>query len=219
LGLGVQYRAGGVGLEVGGDWYDAFWVDDQSTVALVVGDVVGRGIAAAATMGQLRSAVRALAASGMGPGALLQALDRFSQRHDVGLNTTLVYAELNLAQGALVWACAGHPPPVLLEAGADPRLLMDGRSAPIDAYVGDVRPLVEGHATLAASDVILFYTDGLVERRGVSIDRGIELLLETARLETGEDAPRMARRVFESLRDTEHSDDTCIVAAQLCPPS
>ena len=78
LAVEVVYRPAQAGLEVGGDWYDAFWLDDgQTTAALVVGDVVGRGIEAAAVMGQLRSAIRALASTGLAPGPLLDALDGF----------------------------------------------------------------------------------------------------------------------------------------------
>ena len=80
---------------------------------MVVGDVVGRGIVAAATMGQLRSAVRALASTGLTPGPLLDALDSYARRHEVGQMTTLAYAELDLDSGVLVLACAGHPPPAM----------------------------------------------------------------------------------------------------------
>ena len=113
----VAYRPAVRGLEVGGDWYDAFWLDAGDTVGLVVGDVVGRGIDAAATMGQLRSAVRALASTGLPPGRLLDALDALRRRHAVGQMTTLVYAQLDLGSRRLRYACAGHPPPLILEPG------------------------------------------------------------------------------------------------------
>ena len=94
LELEVAYHPAEAGLEVGGDWYDAFWLDEGATIGLVIGDVVGRGIGAAATMGQLRSAVRALASTGLGPGRLIDALDAYAHRHDVGRMTTLICAEL-----------------------------------------------------------------------------------------------------------------------------
>ncbi|HEY2438354.1 MAG TPA: SpoIIE family protein phosphatase, partial [Solirubrobacteraceae bacterium] len=106
LGLEIFYSSAVRGTEVGGDWYDAFWVVDQRTVGLVVGDVVGRGITAAATMGQLRSALRALASTGLSPAATLAALEEYSRRHDVGQMTTLVYAQLDLDSGLLRFACA-----------------------------------------------------------------------------------------------------------------
>ena len=134
LAVDVFYRPAQAGLEVGGDWYDAFWLDDERTVAaLVVGDVVGRGIEAAAAMGQLRSAIRALASTGLAPGPLLDALDGFVARHRVGRMTTVAYAQLDVATGGLRYACAGHPPPILLAPGVAPRLLWDGRSVPLDS--------------------------------------------------------------------------------------
>jgi hypothetical protein len=102
-------------------------------VALVVGDVVGRGIGAAATMGQLRSASRAPAAGRPDPGALIDALEGYARRHAVGRLATLVYAELELPTGRLRFTCAGHPPPVLMCPGEPARLLWEGRSTPLDA--------------------------------------------------------------------------------------
>ena len=117
LEIGVAYHPAERGLEVGGDWYDAFWLDAGDTVGLVIGDVVGRGIGAAATMGQLRSAVRALASTGLPPGRLLDALDAYAERHEVGQMTTLIYAQLGLGSRRLRYACAGHPPPLILGPG------------------------------------------------------------------------------------------------------
>ncbi|MDQ3739512.1 MAG: SpoIIE family protein phosphatase, partial [Actinomycetota bacterium] len=108
--VGVEYRAAVRGTEAGGDWYDAFWVDRPRRLALVVGDVVGRGLEAAATMGQLRSAARALASTRPAPGELLVALDEFSRRHEVGQMTTVVCAHVDVAARRLRYACAGHPP-------------------------------------------------------------------------------------------------------------
>ena len=99
--LGVAYVPADRGLEIGGDWYDAFWLEPGERVGLVVGDVVGRGLTAAATMGQLRSAVRALASTGFEPGALLEALSEFSRRHAVGQMATVAYAEVDVRQGCM----------------------------------------------------------------------------------------------------------------------
>jgi PAS domain S-box-containing protein len=211
LELAVKYQAGGVGLEVGGDWYDAFWVDDEETVAVLVGDVVGRGIRAAATMGQLRSAVRALASTGLGPGALLDALDRFARRHDIGLNTTLVYAELDLARAELRWACAGHPPPLFLQPDTPASFLWEGRSAPLDAYLGNAPPRQEGITAFERGDTLLLYTDGLIERRAATIDDGLERLLEQADAYRDEPAEGLASGVFRALHDAEHNDDVCLL--------
>ena len=115
--LEVAYRPAEEGLEVGGDWYDAFWLDEPTKMGLVVGDVVGRGIEAAATMGQLRSAVRALASSDPGPARLLDGLELYVQRYGVGQMATVVYAELEPVARRVRYVCAGHPPPAVLPPG------------------------------------------------------------------------------------------------------
>jgi sigma-B regulation protein RsbU (phosphoserine phosphatase) len=208
--VGVEYRAAGAGLEVGGDWYDCFWIGDDR-LALVVGDVVGRGIGAAATMGQLRSAVRALASTGLGPAALLAALELFVQRHEVGMNTTIVYAELDLPGGQLAWACAGHPPPLLVRAGKEPCYLWEGRSAPIDSYVGKPPERRGGSTAFGPGDTVLLYTDGLVERRNATIDDGLDGLIEAVAARPDEPAPGLAASTVRALEDTTHADDTCLL--------
>ena len=110
--IATVYRPGSETLEVGGDWYDVFRLGD-TTLALVVGDVVGHGLDAAVAMGQLRGAVRALAPTGS-PSHVLDALDLFVEQVPQGAMATLAYAELDLEDGRLTYACAGHPPPLLL---------------------------------------------------------------------------------------------------------
>lgn len=109
LELEISYAPAVRGTAVGGDWYDDFWLGEDKTVGLVVGDVVGRGITAATTMGQLRSAVRAFASSGLAPAAVLTALDEFSRRHRIGQMMTLVYAQLgSRPHDARVAGCRPH---------------------------------------------------------------------------------------------------------------
>lgn len=161
--IGTWYRPASDTLEVGGDWHDSFLVG-QNRVAIVVGDVVGRGIRAAATMGHLRSAVRALAATDPGPAGLLERLDRFVDRFEDGRMSTVAYGLLDLTTGRLRYACAGHVPPLLIEPGRGERFLWAGRSTPIAAYAG-MKPRVEAEVALRPGSRLLFYTDGLVERR------------------------------------------------------
>ncbi|MCA1690376.1 MAG: serine/threonine-protein phosphatase [Actinobacteria bacterium] len=176
LSVEVAYHPAERGLEVGGDWYDAFWVLDDHTAGLVIGDVVGRGLQAAAAMGQLRSAVRALASTGLGPAALLTALDRYAARHGVGWMTTLVYAELCLASRRLRYACAGHPPPVIVSPGREPEFAWEGRSMPLAAHLQAGRPRGEATCELAPGSTVLLYTDGLIERRDQPLDEGMTRL-------------------------------------------
>ncbi len=207
----VVYRPGVSGLEVGGDWYDAFDVVDGTTFGLVIGDVVGRGIEAAATMGQLRSAVRALASTGLGPGCLLEALDGYARRHGVGQMATLVYAELDVESGALRYSCAGHLPPLVLPADGDPHYLWEGRSPALDAFgVAARRP--QGACTLRPGSALMLYTDGLVERRDRPLDEGLEALRAVvARLGPRAD---LADAVSRELGDDGHDDDVCVVVTQ-----
>jgi sigma-B regulation protein RsbU (phosphoserine phosphatase) len=219
LATEVVYRPAVRGQEVGGDWYDAFWIDEPGTLALVVGDVVGRGIGAAATMGQLRSAVRALASTGLSPAALLDGLDRYARTHGVGRMATLAYAEVDVATRRVRYACAGHPPPALLEPGRPARLLWDGRSLPLDAHAV-VHPRAEATLALAAGGALVLYSDGLVERRDRLMDAGLDELL--AVLERVRDAPgpggladAMARRLLARAGPT---DDVCVLALRLTAP-
>jgi PAS domain S-box-containing protein len=211
--LGVTYHPAVRGLEVGGDWYDAFWLGDPGPLGVVVGDVVGRGIGAAATMGQLRSAVRALASTGLSPARLLEALDAFAHRHDVGELTTLVHAQLELDAGRLHYACAGHLPPVLAAPGEPARYLWEGRSLPLDAVPG----LSRTHAAcdFPVGALLVLYTDGLVERRDRALDRGMAELL--AAIERLRELP--AAELSDALVDVLTSrdgraDDVCVLALQ-----
>ncbi len=162
-------------LEVGGDWHDAFTLPG-GRVGIVVGDVVGRGLRAASAMGQLRSAVRALAGAGLEPAAVLAHLDTFVEQVDDARYATLAYAQVDPASGEVLLAAAGHMPPVIVEADGATRLFMDGRSPPLGAADPDV-PRAQARLELSPGAGFLLYTDGLVERRTEPIDAGLDRLL------------------------------------------
>ena len=185
-------------------------------VGLVVGDVVGRGIEAAATMGQLRSAVRALASTGLGPAALLSALDGYSARHGVGRMTTIVYAELELADAA---CCATRAPGTRRRrssAGDEPRLLWEGRSPPLDALPGAARAAAGGRlSSWPPARTVLLYTDGLVERRRQTLTDGLdELLRHGAALREATPAA-ITTLLLRDMPDRDHADDVCLLAARV----
>jgi serine/threonine-protein kinase RsbW len=215
LEVEVAYRPAVSGLDVGGDWYDAFWLDERDTVGLVIGDVVGRGIGAAATMGQLRSATRALASTGLSPGSLLEALDAYAERHDVGRMTTLICAQLGLGSRRLRYACAGHPPPVILSPGEEPCFAWDGRSTPLDVRFGANDPRAEAAITLAPGSTVLLYTDGLVERRSESLTDGMDRLLRVAADHRDDPVATLVGAVVRALHDPAHVDDVCLLAARV----
>lgn len=208
------YLPGVQGTQAGGDWYDAFWIDEPQVVALVVGDVVGRGISAAATMGQLRSAVRALAATGLGPAELLEALDSYSNRHAVGQMTTIVYAELELDTRALRFACAGHPPPLVASAAGRSELLWGGRSSPINAF-GDRVQRPEDTRTLAIGSTVLLYTDGVIEERRRSLDAGFEHLQAMVTVAASEQPLAELLQNLAGSQPVGHADDICLLGARL----
>ena len=212
--VATAYRPAMAELEVGGDWYDAFLLAD-GRVAISVGDVVGRGIAAASTMGQLRSAVRALAGAGMSPAALLAHLDTFVEQVEPARFATLVYADVEPATGRVRCAAAGHPPPLLLAPGRPPAFFEGGRSTPLGVTVPG-EPRGEATFDLARGGGFLLYTDGLVERRRESIDAGLARLVDAVAAQA--DAP--ARALVDAVPDvvtepeTAH-DDICLLCFRL----
>lgn len=212
--VGASYRPADSALDVGGDWYDAFWLSDHR-VGLVVGDVVGRGIEAAATMGQLRSATRALASTGLPPAQLLEALDDYSARHRVGLMTTVVYAELNLDSHELRFVCAGHLPPVLARESERARLDWEGRSLPLGLCAKDEAMRSEARCHLEPGSTVVLYTDGLVERRRQPLDTGLERLVAEVEAGRGEAPDRLTTNLLRALEAGERQDDACAMALSL----
>jgi serine phosphatase RsbU (regulator of sigma subunit)/anti-sigma regulatory factor (Ser/Thr protein kinase) len=169
-GFAVRYQAAARPLQVGGDWYDVVELED-GRIALIVGDCVGHGLAAATVMGQVRSACRALLFQNPSPATALEWLDRFAGRLPGAQCTTAVCAVLNPDTGELVYSSAGHPPAILVHADGTIRLLDDGHTIALGIRPHRSRP--EASVTLPARSTLLLYTDGLVERRRSPLDDGI----------------------------------------------
>jgi PAS domain S-box-containing protein len=169
----ARYFAAGDGSQVGGDWYDA-QLGPDGRLLLVVGDVAGRGITAAATMGQLRSALRAYALDGHSPAALLTRLNAFQVGlHERGM-TTVALVSVDPASGELRYAKAGHPPALLVDAEGHVKWLREASGPPLGALDDPV--FTEGTAQLGPGGTLVLYSDGLVEVRGEPLDRGFERL-------------------------------------------
>ncbi|SHM24091.1 SpoIIE family protein phosphatase [Cryptosporangium aurantiacum] len=177
-GFAVRYQPAGRPLEVGGDWYDAVELPD-GRIGIMVGDCVGRGLVAATVMGQLRSAGRALLLQASGPAEVLTSLDRFAALLPGASCTTAFCGILDAESGRLVYSSAGHPPGILAHPDGRTELLDGGRGTPLG--VRRRLPRTEAVTMLPARAVTLLYTDGLVERRGRSIDLGIGRAADTLR--------------------------------------
>ena len=166
-GFAVRYEPATPPLEIGGDWYDMAELPG-GRIGIIVGDCVGRGLAAASVMGQLRSACRALLLDTQGPARALTALDRFASLIPDALCSTVFCAVLDPATGQLRYASAGHPPGILAHPDGRVELLDQGRSLALALDPG--RPRGEAAAQVPEGATLLLYTDGLVERRGLDLD-------------------------------------------------
>lgn len=157
---------------VGGDWFDVIPLPEGRT-ALVVGDVMGHGIRAAATMGQLRTATRTLASLDLAPGELLFRLNRVAQQLDPDQIATCAYATYDQASRVCALASAGHVPPMLLRPDGRTELLQTPPGAPLGIGTDSFR---SREIAIPRHGVLAFYTDGLVESREHDIDEGIAAL-------------------------------------------
>ena len=214
LSVAARYLPSAVGVAAGGDWYDLLPID-ATRVALVVGDVVGHGAAAAAVMGQLRSALAAYLLDGHSPAAALERLDRFARRVPGASGSTCACLVLDCATGELCWARAGHPPVLLLEP-AGPRYLDEGGGTVLG--VTGRPPYPEAEAVIEPGSSVLLYTDGLVERRGEVVDEGQERLARAAGQirDLAPDAV-VAALIDAALGDAQQPDDIALVAVRLVP--
>ncbi|MGC0423296.1 SpoIIE family protein phosphatase [Embleya sp. AB8] len=212
----ARYLAGTQGMEIGGDWYDV--IDTGRAVALVIGDVEGHSVAAAGTMGQLRSAVRAFAASGQRPDEVVRGTNRLLADLDPGLFASCLYLELDPATGVAEAVRAGHVPPLLRGP--------DGRTRVLDLAGGTLLGVdrdAEYPVTRLAvppGAVLALYTDGLVEDAGADLDRGIDRmrasLSGTADASLAELADRMLR---DAGRLAERADDVALLLTRRSPPA
>ncbi|GGT12659.1 diguanylate cyclase [Streptomyces purpureus] len=206
-----RYLPGTQGMDVGGDWYDVV-VTGGGLLALVIGDVQGHGVAAAATMGQLRSAVRAFALSGHDPQEVLQGTNRLLIDLDPGQIASCCYIVMDPATGHTQAVRAGHPQPLLRHPDGRTEVLeLDGG---VVLGVDDEASYPVTEMDLEPGAVLALFTDGLVERPGSDIDRGVERLSRSLSAIGPESLAETADRLIrDARRTTDRPDDIALLLA------
>ncbi|MFF8862110.1 SpoIIE family protein phosphatase [Streptomyces sp. NPDC015139] len=210
LRIAATYQPGGTEAAVGGDWYDVITLGGGRT-ALVIGDVMGRGVRAAAVMGQLRTAVRAYARLDLPPHEILQLLDGLATEIDANQIATCVYAVHDPNEGRLVYASAGHLPILVRdESGSVSRA--DEPTGPPLGTGGWMH--ASGSIALGPGATAVLYTDGLVERRDEDLDEGIAALERALAGATGTPQVVCDRLVRSAGVTADHDDDVAVLVLQ-----
>ncbi|MEU5307643.1 SpoIIE family protein phosphatase [Streptomyces sp. NPDC021562] len=210
LRIAATYQPGGTEAAVGGDWYDVITLGGGRT-ALVIGDVMGRGVRAAAVMGQLRTAVRAYARLDLPPHEVLQLLDGLATEIDPNQIATCVYAVHDPNEGRLVYASAGHLP-ILVRDESGTVLRTDEPTGPPLGTGGWVH--TSGSVPLGPGSTAVLYTDGLVERRNEDLDEGIAALERALAGATGTPGVVCDRLVRSAGVTAGHDDDVAVLVLQ-----
>ncbi|MCX5369565.1 SpoIIE family protein phosphatase [Streptomyces sp. NBC_00015] len=210
LRIAATYQPGGTEAAVGGDWYDVITLGGGRT-ALVIGDVMGRGVRAAAVMGQLRTAVRAYARLDLPPHEILQLLDGLAAEIDANQIATCVYAIHDPNEGRLVYASAGHLP-ILVRDDNGTVLRADEPTGPPLGTGGWMH--ASGSIPLGPGSTAVLYTDGLVERRDEDLDEGIASLERALSGATGTPQVVCDRLVRSAGVTADHDDDVAVLVLQ-----
>ncbi|MEU7995122.1 SpoIIE family protein phosphatase [Micromonospora sp. NPDC049060] len=205
-----RYLPGSADAEVGGDWYDVVALGDDELV-LAIGDVVGKGVRAAAAMGQLRNALRAYVLEGFGPGDSLTRLNRLVGTNEGRSFATVFCLWFSPRTSRMRYASAGHPSPLLIR-GDDVAFLHDrALGPPVGAIPDTAYRTVEGE--LAAGSRLLLYTDGLIEDRQLGIDAALATLRQDAAT-PGEHVTDLIDAVVERVAGRPLRDDVAVLALE-----
>ncbi|GAA3102289.1 PP2C family protein-serine/threonine phosphatase [Streptosporangium carneum] len=205
--VGVRYVPAGMKDGLGGDWHDATVLPD-GRVLLTIGDVSGHGLPAMAQMTRLRTALDALAMTGESPERLLTWLNDLVMHRFEETTATAVIGHLDPAAGVFSWSQAGHPAPILIRGGV---------ATPLDPPAGvllgatQAEPYELARVRLIEGDLLLLFTDGLVERRDRDIDEGLALALEAAAGLSRGDLDAGVDRLIRSVGGPNPEDDTCVL--------
>lgn len=211
--MAARYLPAGEG-GVGGDWYDVFVLPD-GRIGVVMGDVIGRGLGAAVVMGRVRSALRAYALDHSDPADVLTRLDRKIHHFEAGKMTTVLYVVVDPMLTTFEVTSAGHPLPIMVEPDGEPAMVPAVVDPPL-GVIGGIRRR-STRLSLPAGAVLATYTDGLIERRGESIDTGIERLRSTLRCDTPDAVCSVV--INELVGEGRVADDTALLVLRRDDPS
>ncbi len=211
LRAAVRYLPAGSSARVGGDWYETTAIDGAG-VFLAIGDVSGHGLPAAAAMARLRNGLSGLAFSGASPDRLLGWLNIVALHWPTSLTATVFAGRYDPETRILTWSQGGHFPPVLIRDGKAATLV-----PPEGVLLGAVESPEFGIATTALEpgDMLLLYTDGLIERRDRDLQEGLDLLVHVASSVDADDPERVLDHVLQCFGAPNPNDDTCVVAIQI----
>lgn len=214
-GFAVRYEPAVPPLEIGGDFYDVLPVGEDR-IGIIVGDCVGRGLSAAAVMGQLRASTRALLLTGAEPAKLLEQLDSVAEFIPDAFCTTVFVAIVDTDSQTVRYSSAGHVPPVLATGSSPPELLTDGRSVPLAVQRDKPRP--QASRPLAPGSTLMLYTDGLVERRDEAIDEQIDRVAAVVADTVDLPVEAVADAILSRLApEAGYDDDVAIVLYRRMP--
>ncbi|CAM3842280.1 PP2C family protein-serine/threonine phosphatase [Nocardiopsis rhodophaea] len=212
LKVAVDYRPTVFGAEVGGDWYDVFGVPHTERVALAIGDVAGHRLSEAMIMAELRSVLRAAALEeGAGADHVVSRVDHYVDTYLPTSMATACFLVYEPEEGLLAYANAGHVPPLLLRA--------DGRCAPLDAVVDPPLGCSLGsrrnrdQTAVGPGDLLVLSTDGVVERRGESLDVGLGKLADLLGGLSDAGPAEACSAIMEWSSGTGHADDRAVLVA------
>jgi PAS domain-containing protein len=211
LRAAVRYLPAGHSARVGGDWYEMSAIDGEG-VFLAIGDVSGHGLTAAAAMARLRNGLSGLAFSGAAPDRLLGWLNRLALNWPTSLTATVIAGRYDPERHTLTWAQAGHLPPVLIR---------EGKAAPLEPPEGillgamDSPDFAVETTELERGDMLLLYTDGLIERRERGLQEGLDLLVHAASTTGARGPEAVLDHLLEVFGAPNPNDDTCVVAIQV----
>jgi PAS domain S-box-containing protein len=215
ISLAARYVPAEKGSAAGGDWYDVIELPDGG-VALVIGDVAGHGTEAASVMGQVRMAVRAFSFEGHAPGVVVARVhDLLRSLYEGKQMVTMLYLVVDPTTWEATMVNAGHPPPLLLDPSGGVTYLESPTGLPVGLNWN--LPYEESIARLRPGAALVLYTDGLIDRRDVEVEEGLDRLRAAATDKVGMDIDHLCGVLLEALVPADASDDVAILAARLDP--